>query len=105
MPDYGCFPLWNPGGSPYALSEISLQLSQPLLSAIKSWAEEYDNTLDQDDPLSSGFATPEQEDDFVRRGVSLARRIYSELGDQATIEYKYYSNRLQYQEVFGEEGD
>jgi hypothetical protein len=29
MPDYGCFPLWNPGGRPYAQGESSLPSQSP----------------------------------------------------------------------------
>ena len=101
MPDYGCFPLWNPGGRPYALDEGSLPLSQALISELWAWAEEYNKTLNQADPLSSGFATPELEDDFVRRGASLARSIYGELGGRTTVEYKYISDRVERQEIIG----
>jgi len=99
MPDYGCFPLWNLGGMPYALDENSLPLSRSLLTDITRWAQEYDNTLNQEDPLSSGFTMPEKEDDFVRRGASLAHRLHSELGGGTVIEYKYVSNRARCQEV------
>src|SRR5690242_5616906 len=99
MPDYGCFPLWNPGGSPYALTESSVRISQALISDIMRWAEEYDRTLNQYDPLASGFATPEQEDDFVRRGASLAHRLYAELEGRTAVEYKYVSDRVHLQEI------
>lgn len=85
MPDYGCHPLWDP--SNLAPDDDQLGLSAGLASALDDWAGEYDRTLNQEDPLSSGFGSAEDQADFVRRGEALAHRVSEELGPEWKVSY------------------
>jgi hypothetical protein len=90
MADYGCSPLWltSPHGSEN-LPIDRLSISSTLASDLEEWALEYDSTLDQDDPVSSGFSTVEVEGahEFATHGEQLARRLAAELGNEYTVSY------------------
>lgn len=86
MPDYGCFPLWEaaPGGATN-IDPKNLPISSPLQHELDDWAATYDATLNSDDPMSSGFKSESEEDEFRRRGTELASRLRSELGTDFTV--------------------
>lgn len=83
MADYDCFPLWTHGGpGTVNLDPATLPITPELAAALLRWADEYDGTLDRDDPASSGFPDPAVENAFYERGAVLARRLAGELGRQ-----------------------
>jgi hypothetical protein len=86
MPDYGCFPLWETmqEGSEN-VDPNSLPISASLKSEIDNWASIYDATLNEDDPINSGFKSELEEEEFRHRGMELANRLSSELGDSFKI--------------------
>ena len=47
----------------------------------------FDDTLVHDDPVSSGFRTPELADEFDAEGRALTLDLQRELGDAATVRY------------------
>ncbi|NUT18747.1 MAG: hypothetical protein HOV77_06145 [Hamadaea sp.] len=77
MPEYGCYPLWLNGVD---ISPHDFPLSTELRDELLSWSEEYDSTLDIDNPADSGFVTVGQKVDFAERGKRLAERVKEELG-------------------------
>jgi len=81
MADYQCWALWwdNPGrvGN---VDPVELGLTPDLCAALNEWAQRYDDTLNQDDPPNSRFATPEELEAFVRDGEALAARVRAALG-------------------------
>jgi hypothetical protein len=87
MPDYQCFPLWRPGTDAYNTDPASLPISADLAVELNVWADEYDATLDLDDPASAGFPDAAAENAFAERGLRLARRLAAELGDGWAVEY------------------
>ena len=89
MPDYGCFPLWE--ASPEATGNINpdtLPLSASLRSALADWAEQYDATLNADDPLQSGFSSAAEEAAFEQTGQSLLAMLQNELGQEYEVSLK-----------------
>ena len=81
MTDYDCFPLWRRGdGGTTNVDPATLPISAGLAAELLAWADDYDDTLDRDDPVSSGFADPAGEEAFNARGRELARRLAGELG-------------------------
>ncbi|GAB2612179.1 hypothetical protein Aab01nite_67810 [Paractinoplanes abujensis] len=81
MADYESYPLWRRDADQVSnLDPGLLPISPELAAALMSWADEYDRTLDRDDPVASGFAEPAAEVAFAARGETLARRLVSELG-------------------------
>jgi hypothetical protein len=91
MPDYDCHPLWVHHGENVGDTENvdphDLSVSAALAEALDRWADDYDATLDRDDPVDSGFATPAAEEDFAVRGERLARCLKEELGAAARVVY------------------
>ena len=88
MVDYQSYPLWNTSGEGYGdVDPDSLPLSAELKQALLAWAEEYDDTLDMDDPPRSGFASPKALDAFLEQGAGLYRRLQDELGAGIEITY------------------
>lgn len=81
MADYDSFPLWE--ASPDTVGNIdpaSLPISDELKFRLGAWAASYDATLNADDPLESGFATPQAEHAFEQEGVEIADQLRAELG-------------------------
>jgi len=83
MADYGCFPLWE--ASPGLIGNIdpeTLPISAPLKSRLLRWSHDYDSTLNVDDPLNSGFRSPEEQASFDKDGANLAEALRKELGSR-----------------------
>ncbi len=87
MADYGCLPLWGTAAAEIGeVDPADLRISAALVADLGHWAEAYEATLDRDDPLSSGFGSPEATAAFRAEGERLADRLRSELGDGWSIE-------------------
>lgn len=85
-PDYEYSPLWHESGDGLGdLNPFNLTMSVDLAQALMRWAHVYDATLKMDDPASSGFDSPEEEDIFYQEVVVLARRLQEELGDNYRV--------------------
>ena len=81
MADYHCFPLWEASDDEIGnIDPSSLPLSQQLRDDLITWAQLYDQTLNLEDPMNSGFASSRAEDDFKAAGRDLAKRMRTELG-------------------------
>lgn len=88
MADYQCFPLWE--ASPGQVGNIdpkSLPISDELRIKLMNWARDYDETLNMDDPVSSGFRSDKEEAEFIEAGLELADRLRSELGSDFVVEH------------------
>jgi hypothetical protein len=85
--DYDCFPLWD-NERIANVDPAELDLSAHLVSALDLWRSQYDATLNRNDPVSSGFASSEDEARFVEDGRRLARRMKNELGNGCAVSYK-----------------
>jgi hypothetical protein len=89
MADYECHPLWElTEGGQGDLDPRLLPISQELQGSLSEWAARYDETLNQSDPVRSGFSTPQKEADFKEDGIRLAKRLQVELGSNFTVIYK-----------------
>lgn len=90
LPDYHCHAVWTDdedGPDNVSPHSEKLSLSTDLAVALDGWADEYTATLCDEDPIRSGFATPESERDFARRGFGLARRVRASIGPEWTVTY------------------
>lgn len=86
MPDYGCFPLWEASSDIFGnINPEELTISRQLKEGLFAWAEWYDSTLNIDDPINSGFSSPNDQRDFENEGRSLAARLREELGENYII--------------------
>jgi hypothetical protein len=77
------------GYETYYTDEITkhLSLSDDLLQAITAWDRQYQRLLNQDDPASSDFPSPQAEVEFNAAGLALARRLRAELPAEILVEY------------------
>lgn len=84
--DYHAFPVWDldEGGM---VDGASLPIDEPLVARLQAWADRYDATLDLDDPMASGFATPDEELAFVAEGRQLARALQVQLGPEFEVRF------------------
>jgi hypothetical protein len=88
MADYYSFPLWeNSPGKVGNIDPQSLPLSEELKERLDNWSEKYDSILNNEDPAASGFATKENEFNFIREGSELANSLQKELGDSYQVTY------------------
>ena len=89
LSDYECFPLWRPGSSGVEnVDPATLPVSGELAAALLRWAEEFDQTLNQDYPPDSGFPLERDRQDFLQRGRHLAGRLARELGSGYRVTYQ-----------------
>lgn len=91
MADYSASPLWklDAGMDSGNVSPASLGISDGLAVELESWADEYDKTLNIDDPRLSGFPSREAELAFVAKGQELAERVASELGPRTKVIFQH----------------
>lgn len=78
MAEHGCHPIWNSGGEFGDVDPAILGLSDGLVADLRAWADEYQGSLDPDDPgtplwSEARYAAHEM------RGFDLARRLAREL--------------------------
>lgn len=88
MADYHCWPLWwDEPGRVGNIAPEALGLGDRLSAELLAWASIYDETLDPDDPIRSGFASPRQEELFHEEGERLAGSVAAELGRGSAVRY------------------
>ncbi|WP_049228227.1 MULTISPECIES: hypothetical protein [Neisseriaceae] len=88
MPDYNCFPIWGMDDDNFGnIDPYSLPISKSLAEELLGWANKYDETLNIDEPLNSGFENIEKENIFKDEGEKLFKKLKLELGDQYTVIY------------------
>jgi len=88
MADYECWPLWwDEADRVGNISPGELGLSDHLSAELFAWASTYDATLNRDNPLSSGFASDDEERLFHEQGRRLAACVADELGSDAAVRY------------------
>jgi hypothetical protein len=89
MADYQCYSLWlNSDDEVGNINPNTLPISNMLKNELNSWSDKYDETLNLDDPLASGFATIEEEMVFKEMGLSLKEKLQMELGDDYEVIYQ-----------------
>lgn len=89
MPDYHCFPLWRIDDDICCnIDPYSLPISNILAEELIKWANEYDETLNMNDPVNSGFENTEKEQAFIDKGNNLFKRLKHELRGQYTVVLK-----------------
>lgn len=90
MADYQCHPIWDLSPGHYGdVDPNSLPLSEKLKLRITEWARSYDETLNWNNPIESGFKSLEAESDFKKEGLSIFSCLQDELGDGFFIIKKY----------------
>ncbi len=93
MADYHCYPLWiTDECGPDNVDPRSLDISVALAEQLDSWAEQYDATLDNENPLQSGFSSPTAHAQFVSQGKQLSKQLARELEKRYTV--IYYNDML-----------
>jgi hypothetical protein len=66
----------------------TLPISQHLRQEFADWAKVFDNTLNEEDPATSGFQDEHSKADFRAKGISLAARLQAELGPDFVVSVK-----------------
>lgn len=86
MADYGCFPLWeNSSTNVGNIDPNALPISDSLKEDLYEWSLRYDETLNKDDPLQSGFLSDADEQSFNRDGLAILEKLQSELGENYNV--------------------
>jgi hypothetical protein len=87
MADYICYPLWGLDDPDFGdIDPRSLPLKRETILRLDHWADVYDGILNIEDPISSGFETEADEEDWIQEGVLLWKLLQQELGP----DYKVY---------------
>jgi hypothetical protein len=86
MADYDCFPLWEILDDGLEnIDPLDLPISEDLHDALQNWTDKYNATLKDDDPISSSFASNEEEEAFKEEGEELFQWLKKELGENFKI--------------------
>lgn len=89
MADYQCYPLWlNSDDEVGNIDPNILPISNILKDELNIWSDKYDETLNLDDPLNSGFVNPEEETAFKEKGKHLRELLQMELGSDYEVIYQ-----------------
>lgn len=88
MADWGTWPLWEPGTDHYAVDPEVLPISSELKASLKTWADAWDATLNQEYPPNSGFPSPAEEARFDDEGSRLRGELQRELGPDFVVKYR-----------------
>lgn len=97
MADYQCYPIWETKDRSYSdVDPFQLPISNELATEIAAWGRRYDETLNLDDPATSGFASTELEEEFCRWGERLFERLKSELTGGFVVAFKPPGGLLRY---------
>jgi hypothetical protein len=90
MADYDCFPIWEVFSDGIEnITPDSLPISDDLKKDLHTWSDVYDQTLNIDDPESSGFVDAQSEQKFEIEGKRLWSELRSQL--QTTCQILYFS--------------
>ena len=93
MADYQCHPLWEVDPGVYGdISPDSLPLPTSLREELNAWAQQYDSTLDINDPSNAGFESQKAADSFIATGYSLLTRLRQELGSDYQVTAFFKAN-------------
>lgn len=88
-PDYGSSsPIWDDdwdGERTLNPDPASLGLSPGLCEGLRAWQDEFERTLDQDDPTRSGFRSDAERDAFNQEGDRLLHAMQHELGEHVAV--------------------
>ena len=90
LADYDCYALWIDDDEGYRNidpADEKIRLPRELIKDLNAWSAQYSATLNNEDPMSSGFENLEIEKGFVARGLGLARRVKHEVGPTWNVEY------------------
>jgi len=86
MADYCSDALWEVAESESVgnIDPSSLDISDGLVAELALWSDAFTATLDQDDPLASGFVDEPSAKTWLDQGAGLAARLR---GEGFTVEY------------------
>jgi hypothetical protein len=88
MADYGCYPLWEIfSDGTKNVNPNDLPISSELINRLYEWADQYDQTLNREDPISSGFDCSNDERIFGEQGLLIFKNLQNELTPLFEITY------------------
>jgi hypothetical protein len=88
MPDYQCFPLWRIDDTGVEnLNPVELPITENLKTMLLDWKKKYDDTLNMSDPISSGFKTDFEENNFEEQGLRIWQQMLAEIENLYQIKY------------------
>jgi hypothetical protein len=92
MADYDCFPTWEVfDNGTENINPDFLDISDQLKKDLDIWSNTYDQTINNDDPIKSGFLSPDLEKKFEAEGKRLWNELKKEL--DSTFKILYFSEK------------
>lgn len=80
MADYQCWPIWHYDNERVGnINPQDLPISQELKSELNTWQREYDETLNQEDPVNSGFKSKIDEENWGKQRFEIWQKLKKEL--------------------------
>jgi hypothetical protein len=73
-PEFACWPLWD-ADSGENVSHYHVDISMDLAERIENWDDRFQVIHKEDDPASSDFASPEEEQAYIEEGRAIAREL------------------------------
>ena len=87
MADYNCWPLWESGDRIGNVDPGELPISDGLKQRLIVWARQFDQTLDRQSPVSSGFPDAGSLNTFEAEGQRLWQDLRIQLGEGYEVAY------------------
>lgn len=96
MPDYGCYSIWvsEAGGIFENINPQYLKISPQLQKKINDWENKYESTLDNINPVNSGFTNFHDKIKFEMEGVYIWKELVKELNETEIIYFSVIDSKL-----------
>ena len=88
MTDYEYYPLWEEFSDGISnIAPSSLPIPASLAERIDAWSDDYDKTMNREDPASSGFSSKLAVVEFDEKGRAIFNELKQELDEGFTVTY------------------
>jgi hypothetical protein len=87
-PEFACCPLWD-ADTGDNVSHYHIAISLDLAERIENWDDRFQAIYKDDNPVESGFASPEEEQAYIEEGRAIARELAEAWPGKVDIEERF----------------
>lgn len=87
-PEFACCPLWD-ADTGDNVSHYHIDISLDLAERIENWDDRFQAIYKDDNPVESGFASPEEEQAYIEEGREIARELAEAWPGKLDIEERF----------------
>jgi hypothetical protein len=87
-PEFACWPLWD-SDTGDNVSHYHIDIPLDLAERIENWDDRFQLIYKEDDPVSSSFASPEEEQAYTEEGRAIARELVDAWQGKVDIDERF----------------